>query len=132
MIRLVFLSVIVVLLSAGAFVSYTQPEVLPPQLQGYAPQIKSGINSGMGTIQTLLSNSKNAQPAVMGVKTESSRIFQEDTAGKPIHQKAMEFTQYQYCQMVVKSYEQEQAEDKENSSSISSSSATPSPTTTQE
>ncbi|MEO8581277.1 MAG: hypothetical protein ABI425_01715 [Patescibacteria group bacterium] len=105
MFRLIIIASLLVVIGGGTYIAYTRPSSLPSQIQPFAPQLKSSIDTGLHGIQTAMGNTKNAAPAVLGVKSETSRIFQEDTNGKPIHQKAMEYTQYQYCKMVVKGYE---------------------------
>lgn len=117
MFRFMLVIIILGVVGGSLFIAYAQPEKVPGPLQKYAPLIKQVVETGVSGTQTALSKSKEVQPAVMGAKTESSQIFQEDTAGKPLHQQAMEFTQYQYCKMVVNSYE--------SASSVPSPTATP-------
>lgn len=116
MFRLVLI-VIFAVIGGGVFLAYKNPSSLPGPLQSFAPMIQTSISSGIGGAQTLLSKGKDAQPAVLGIKAESSKIFKEDTSEKPITQKAMEFTQYQYCKMIVKSYEEQPSKSEKDSSS---------------
>jgi hypothetical protein len=117
MFRIVILTAITLVLGAGLYITYTDPNSLPSQLQPYAPTIRTALTTGLQGANTALSKSRQAEPAVMGVKTESSRIFQEDTQGKPVHQKAMEFTQYQYCKLIIDTYESEQSKQSTSTSS---------------
>lgn len=112
--RLWILAIIGAAIGGTVFVAYAYAEALPGPLQKYAPVIRQGAESGFSSLKNLASKSKDAQPAVLGIKSESSRIFQEDTAGKPLHQKAMEYTQYQYCKLIVKDYEAEQEKVSQN------------------
>jgi len=105
MLRNIIFTVVLVLIGGFLYFSYQQPDKLPKPLQSYAPQVKSTIDSGTKQITALWENNGKTPPAVMGITSEASKIFQEDTSEKPIHQKAMDFAQYQYCVQVVKNYE---------------------------
>lgn len=107
MIKLILMTTVVVVLAGGLFITYTQPEILPTPLKSFAPTVKNTVDQVVQKSGALVSKGKDAGPAVLGVKSESEKIFQEDDSDKPIQQKAMEFTQYQYCKMIVKSYEEE-------------------------
>lgn len=114
MFRLGVIGIALFIVGSGSYMVYTHPDVLPAPLQPLAPFIKSTVDAGLGGAKNAISNTKNAQPAVMGVKSEATRLFEEDTKGKTVHQKAMEFTQYQYCKVIVKTYEEDQKKSSED------------------
>lgn len=107
MIRPGFIVVGLLLLGSGTYMVYNYPSILPKPLQPLSPFIKSTVDSGIGGAKNAIANTRNAEPKVMGMKTEATRLFEEDTKGKTVHQKAMEFTQYQYCKVIVNQYEEE-------------------------
>ncbi len=109
MIRLVFIGIVLSLFGAGIYLGYYHPEYLPEPAKTYAPQLKSAIETTLASAQSTLKKSDQAKPAIMGITTETRSLFQEDTSGKPLHQKALEFTQYQYCKVVVQQYETQHA-----------------------
>lgn len=109
MFRLILITIVITVVGASLYLATTNPEMLPGPLQSFAPKLKEIGDSARGTAESVLSKGKDAQPAVMGIQTEASKVFQEDATGKPMHQKALEFTQYEYCKMVVKNYELDQA-----------------------
>lgn len=119
MLRLVIILVIIVVVGGTVYASFADPTKLPQPIQPFAPKIKDVLSIGIGGAQTALSKTESLQPAVMGATTQSSRIFQEDTSEKPIHQQAMEFTQYEYCKMIVQSYEAANEKKPENSPTAS-------------
>jgi hypothetical protein len=122
MIRLFLIVVVLAVVGSSAYLVYTSPDSLPEPLQQFAPVIQSSVGSALGGIQSVVSKGESAQPAVMGVKTQAAKIFQPDTSDTPIHQKAMEFTQYQYCKMVIENYEKK----------LSETASTPSPSPKEE
>lgn len=105
MIRLVFIGIVIALLGAGIYTAYYHPDYLPEPAKTYAPELRSKLDSVLASAQSALKKSDEAKPAIMGITSETRSLFQEDTSDKPMHQKALEFTQYQYCKVVVQQYE---------------------------
>jgi hypothetical protein len=97
------------------FMAFAYSEALPTPLQQYAPAIRQAAEKSFDGLKTLTARGQDASPAVLGIQSETSKIFQEDKAGKPLHEKAMEFTQYQYCKIIVKDYEAQQEQNSSKS-----------------
>lgn len=102
--NLLFIS-FVLIMSGFVYLSYTKPANLPSPLQTFSPSIRNTIDQGKIGILSVMQKNEKTTSTVMGISTQASKLFQEDTSETPIHQKAIEFTQYQYCLQVVEQYQ---------------------------
>lgn len=107
--KITILSVVLILL-AGGYAYASQKGMLPDSLPKLelektgisAPELttlQSQVGTQMGTLSTRAQELGNHAKNVLGTSV------QVDETQQPLHERAIEYTQYVYCQQVVQSYE---------------------------
>lgn len=78
------------------------------ELTKQLPELQQKFEQGKHEVITRSGDMSAIKPLVLGIQTEAKKVFRTDTEAKPVHQKALEYAQYQYCQQMVKEYEDAQ------------------------
>ena len=105
----------------GLYIIGFQPSYLPQALAQYHQPVRTNVDKSANWVTQLVNNIKSSQLKPFGEVVQTSEIVGVDTnTQKTLPQKALEYGRYQYCQQVVKEYEEAQSKAK-------SASPTPSP-----
>jgi hypothetical protein len=103
MVRLLPVIIIVGLLAGGIYAISNNLVTLPPQLSSVTQQTKL-LSQRTQDVSTHVGN-------VLGSYTQNNEFIKvndtKNSSSEPIHEKALEYGRYVYCQQVVKDYEQD-------------------------
>lgn len=111
LIKILLIVLIVGLISAVVYIVNFQAELLPPAVAGIAPSISAVTAGPIEKFAEFVQSVKSQRLEPFGQVVQTSGLFKVDESqSKPIHQKAFEFTRYQYCQQVVREYEKKSSQ----------------------
>lgn len=126
-IRGIIVAVIIVL----GILTYTlafQPNYLPQAVAKYHDPVRTYVDKGFSLTNQVVDNVKSSQLKPFGEVVHTSELVAVDEdKSKNLPQKAFEYGRYQYCQQVVREYEQLYSSESTSEANLPEESPSPSP-----
>ena len=89
-IKYFFIALLLVVIGGGIYLTQVRPDLIPPALAKYTPE----INSKTEQLQGQITNLKDNRIAPLGKSIDKSQVFAVDESNsQPLHQNAVEFLQ---------------------------------------
>lgn len=108
------------ILVLGVYILAFQPNYLPQAVAQYHEPTRENVDKITAWTSNTVSNIKDGQLKPLGQVVQTSELVGVDKDHtKTLPQKAFEYGRYQYCQQVIKEYDQAKAKNSSQSNSSS-------------